>query len=898
MEQQTRILRDLLVQLERQKAVDEQASNGIAGEFARLKSLSTKYRTDKTYPTKTAEKQDNIKKNRYKDIVPFDHTRVKLTLTTAKNDSEYINASFIKGASGSRAYIATQGPLPHTVLDFLRMLWEYNIKVVLMACREFEMGKKKCERYWPQTQEQPFLCEPFTVYCDSEENKGDYLTRTLRVTFRNCSRTLKQLHYFNWPDHGVPDSIPPILDMLHEMRSYQAHDDIPFCIHCSAGCGRTGVLCAIDYTWNLLKRQMITPDFNIFDLVQNMRTQRPSVVQTKEQYDLVYRTIKLLFERYLQYVDAQTCRNKVTTNPSAIATDTERELPDLSKEVVSLPQFQHLLDEERDVLQQYHTSLSSASHNHIALREKDLQRDQEQWYLLRTLPEALITTQDPQEGPMTSLTQVHSSQRAPAVEERIEESYDIPSLNPPPSPAVAEAICLMVEDPYFDTPMSYPSSEEAPMNLTEDANQWTVSPIFSMPSLCLNDQTLELNSPASGAVEVHRDEEEPPPLPQRTPESYVIAVDAEHPAPFERLMVIIPPNAAAEAVRELGSEKISKTPKYLLWHTQLCFSSSDTSLKMTNSNIFVNYDTLFQATPSPAPPLPERTPESFEWALDQAPVKLKSDVTPAVKLNRIGMSSEWSGDSRPATTASQIETNPWVRSKSLRVKMTVTVPVTHPDLASNTTSNLHPHYPPLEPLTPPLLLQTEKSLTPPLPDRTPDSFFLPTEEIHERSALCSQPLEATRPSPRVGMSSEWDGTAQPKKFLDVVMSRSKSVRAKSSKQEPLTAVRQLATPPVVVAGAGSARVGQHDVNRRPSLNAETSGNKSDKSNEKSMSRTKSLKFFRHKQKPKTDPPPPSPPTQPGTAAPSHGASSSMFKFGFGYRFGKPKGPRSYPETWV
>ncbi|XP_056280104.1 tyrosine-protein phosphatase non-receptor type 22 isoform X2 [Pseudoliparis swirei] len=850
MEQQSWILRDLLVQLKRQEAVDEQAPNGIAGEFARLKSQSIKYRTDKTYPTKTAEKQENNKKNRYKDIVPFDHTRVKLTLTTAKNDSEYVNASFIKGVSGSRAYIATQGPLPHTVLDFLRMLWEYEVKVVIMACREFEMGKKKCERYWPQSQEQPFVCEPFTVYCDSEENKGDYLTRMLRVNYHNCSRTLKQLHYFNWPDHGVPNSIPPILDMLHEMRSYQAHDDVPFCIHCSAGCGRTGVLCAIDYTWNLLNTQMITPDFNIYDLVQNMRTQRPSVVQTKEQYELVYRTIKLLFERYLQAMDSRTCRNEVTTVPSAITTA----LSDLSAELDLLPQFLHLLDEEKDVLQQCHTPLPSASENHIALRAKELPRDQEQWHLFRTLPEALTTTRDPQEGPKTSLTHVHTSQRAPAVEEKIKESDDTASRNPP-SPAVAAAICLMVEDPYFDTPMSSPSSEEAPMDLTEGTKQWTASPIFTTPSLCLNDQTLELNSLASGTVAFHRDEEVPPPLPQRTPESYLITVAAEFPDPCERLMVIIPSNAAAEAVRELGS-----------------------------------------GPPSPVPPLPERTPESFELAIDQAPVKLRSEVKPAVMLKRIGVSSEWSGDSKPAATASQRETQPWARSKSLKTKMTFTVPVTHADLASNTTSNLRPHSPLVEPLTPLLLPQTEESLTPPLPDRTPESFILTTEETHKKTALCPQPLETTRPSPSVGLSSEWDGTAQPKKFLDVVMNRSKSVRAKGSRQEPLTAVRQLAPPPVVVAGAGSAQVGQHDLSRRPSLNSETSANNSDKSNEKGLSRTRSLKFFRNKLKSKTDPPPS--PTQPGTPPQSHGASSSLFKFGFGSRFGKPKGPRSYPENWI
>ncbi|XP_022619029.1 tyrosine-protein phosphatase 99A-like isoform X1 [Seriola dumerili] len=848
MEQQAWILRSFLDQLERQEAVDEGAPNGILGEFARLKSQSTRYRTDKTYPSKTAEKQENIKKNRYKDIVPFDHSRVKLTLTTVKNDTDYINASFIKGVSGSRAYIATQGPLPHTVLDFLRMLWEYNIKVVVMACREFEMGKKKCECYWPQKQEQPFVCEPFKVYCDSEENKGDYLTRVLRVTYRNCSRTLKQLHYVNWPDHGVPDSIPPILEMLHEMRFYQAHDDIPICIHCSAGCGRTGALCVIDYTWNLLKKQMITPDFNIYDLVQNMRTQRPSVVQTKEQYELVYRTIKLLFQRHLQSMDAQTRRHEVTMVPSAIRHDTECELLDLNDKLDLMPQFQHLLDEERDVLPQHHTPLPSTSDNLIVLRAKDKQMDQQQWNLLCTFPDTVVTSQELQEGPRASPKEVKKSQRAPNVEETVKESDDIPSLKPPPTPIVAETICLMVEDPYFDTPMSS-LSEEVPIDSTEDTKQWTDSPIFSIPALSLNDHNV------TSPVSAHPDEEAPPPLPERTPESYEMALDREPSDPCETLSLIIPPNAAAEAVRELRD-----------------------------------------CPPSPVPPLPERTPESFQLDNDQAPVEQNFEVAPAVNLSRIGMSSEWSGISRPAATASLNETKPWVRSKSLKVKMSFTAPVTHFDVASNSTSNLYPPLPPLDPLIPPLLSHTEDSLIPPLPDRTPESFIFKAEEIHVKSALSPQPLETTQASPRVGMSSEWDGNCHPKKFLDVVMSRSKTVRVKGSRHEPLTAVQQIATSPVVVAGAGSAQVEQPDVNHRPSLNAETSGNKSDKSHERGMCRTKSLKFFRHKQKPKIAPPPP--PNQPGNPPPTNGGSFSVFKFGFGNRFGKPKGPRSYPETWI
>ncbi|KAM3872110.1 tyrosine-protein phosphatase non-receptor type 22 [Diretmus argenteus] len=761
MEQQAWILRSLLAELEQKEAVEEAAENGYSGEFLRLKRQSIKYRTDKTYPTKAAEKQDNVKKNRYKDIVPFDHSRVKLTLTTSKNDSDYINASFIKGMSGSRAYIATQGPLLHTVLDFWRMLWEYRVEVIVMCCREFEMGKRKCECYWPEKQEEPFVCEPFTVYCDSEKSNGDYLTRMLRVTYRNCSRTFYQLHYVNWPDHGVPDSIPPILEMLQEMRSYQAHDDVPICIHCSAGCGRTGALCVIDYTWNLVKNQMLRADFSIYNLVQNMRTQRPSVVQTKEQYELVYRTIKLVFERYLQAVEEQSSRNEVAV-ASNWSEELESDLPG--------PELQHLLDSQHRfpvtetqgqtpnhvaplkmpslavegvVLPQCQATLSCPSDILVALRTRDNHREQ--------LRQHLPPTQEVQEGPCfsgftrTSPTLGHTSHRDPGLQESIEEGDEIPSLKLAVPPPVA-TICLTVEDPYFDLPLSVPEeaeeAEEAPMGSTEDVaatSQWTANPLFSTPSLTLNDKPLEVNSPASGTVGT---EDIPPPLPVRTAESYVLAADAESSEPCERLVVVIPPNAAAVAIREIGG-----------------------------------------CPPSPVPSLPERTPESFELAIDQAPVEQKLEVTPAVNLSRIGVSSEWSGNSIQANGATQNEIKPWRRSKSLKVKMTFTAPaLTHPVLASNTTPYLAPPPPPPPALTPPST-QAEESPTPPIPDRTPESFILATEEVQENTAPCLQSCHTTELSPRIGVSLEWAGTSQPKTFLDVVMNRSKSVRAKGSRHE-------------------------------------------------------------------------------------------------------------------
>ncbi|XP_042155503.1 tyrosine-protein phosphatase non-receptor type 22 isoform X3 [Oncorhynchus tshawytscha] len=987
MEQQAWILRGFLAQVESKEAEEEEAESGFTGEFSRLKRQSTKYRTDKTYPTKVAEKQENVKKNRYKDIVPFDHSRVKLSLTTSKNDNDYINASFIKGVSGARAYIATQGPLPHTVLDFWRMLWEYNIEVIVMACREYEMGRKKCERYWPEKQEEPFVCDPFTIYCDSEESKGDYVCRNLRVTYRNWCRTLRQLHYINWPDHGVPDTIPPILELLQEMRSYQAHGDVPICIHCSAGCGRTGALCAIDYTWNLVKTQLLKEDFSIYDLVQDMRTQRPSVVQTKEQYELVYRTIKFLLEKYLQSMaPAQpSCTEEVPAAPSP-PTASDSELSDLSEaseaEQEPEPEPQHQMEPQTEHRER-NASILCCRHpdreepggisNHVlpvafsasaavhdrdplsdsatcspsvilnALRARDRQREQQRPnslstqtinqkpqplqiqtnsmsmnqrppYPLPTKSDTLPTSQALRQEPSLHIPIITSQalmtqefcQRA-MEQKKVESDGEITRLVPPVLSAVSisNPLCLTVEDLYFlpDFSMTSPMAAEAPRGADNEEelaplSKLTENPCFNGSSITLKDQAMELpalviTNAAAGALVPFSDEDSPPPLPERTPESYVLAAGTEHPDNIskpERLEVIIPPNAAAEALRGNGS------------------------------------------APSPIPPLPERTPESFVLANNsgRSTTVFPSLSVPVEMVVQKSEEREWSGRS----VDTLVDKMSWTRSKSLKVKMTtlsvspqdtVSPPVTLPPPvrysvpAPCTSVNLPPPPPPPYPLAPSLsppgrahlvpgrtslicggfYCEGSDNLTPPLPERTPESFFLVTQEVDQNSAPCLQSQhnnQTTSTQQRIGTSSEWAGNSQPKRLLDGIMNWSKSVHAKSSLKEPLITVPLVAQAVVALGGSAEMKL-QQPVDNSTSTSTGTTDDESDKNSGKALSRTKSLKLFKLRQKPKSAPPPV--PTHSGPSPPyGTSTSSSVFTFGFGTRFGKPKGPRSHPETWV
>nr|XP_042122008.1 tyrosine-protein phosphatase non-receptor type 18 isoform X1 [Peromyscus maniculatus bairdii] len=213
---------------------------------------------------------------------------------------DYINANFIRGTDGSQAYIATQGPLPHTLLDFWRLVWEFGVKVILMACQETENGRKKCERYWAQDQE-PLQTGPFCITLTKETPvNADVVLRTLQVAFQKESRSVHQLQYMSWPDHGVPSNPDHILTMVEEAHRLRGAGPGPLCVHCSAGCGRTGVLCAVDYVRQLLLTQTIPPNFSLFDVVLEMRKQRPAAVQTEEQYRFLYHTVAQLFSRTLQ----------------------------------------------------------------------------------------------------------------------------------------------------------------------------------------------------------------------------------------------------------------------------------------------------------------------------------------------------------------------------------------------------------------------------------------------------------------------------------------------------------------------------------------------------------------------------------------------------------------------
>jgi len=166
--------------------------------------------------------------------------------------SDYINANYIAGASDQVTYIASQGPLPSTVNDFWRMLWYHNIEIVVMACRQVEMAKAKCECYWPELNDTKMFGVIQVTTTHEENVSNDFVIRDLLAECEGEQQQIRQYHYTAWPDHGKPASPEPIIRMIEMLKDHRKRMDVPIVVHCSAGCGRTGTILAVDIARDML----------------------------------------------------------------------------------------------------------------------------------------------------------------------------------------------------------------------------------------------------------------------------------------------------------------------------------------------------------------------------------------------------------------------------------------------------------------------------------------------------------------------------------------------------------------------------------------------------------------------------------------------------------------------
>ncbi|XP_046547112.1 tyrosine-protein phosphatase non-receptor type 11-like isoform X2 [Haliotis rubra] len=302
-------------QLQAEKENDKN-KGGFWDEFEQLQQQEVRH----LYSRKEGMRPENKAKNRYKNILPFDHTRVLLKDCDPNVvGADYINANLITAEEDSlepkKTYVATQGCLPHTVADLWRMVWQENSRVIVMTTKEVERGKNKAVRYWPDNSEKE-LVKPIPDGCVkvklvSEVTETDYITRELEVRMvldgqESDPRQIYQYHFQTWPDYGVPADPGSVLNFLHVVNARQEMIDDkagPIVVHCSAGIGRTGTFIVIDIILNQIKVHGFDCDIDIQKTIQMVRSQRSGMVQTEAQYKFVYMAV-------LHYMDTEGQRRQ------------------------------------------------------------------------------------------------------------------------------------------------------------------------------------------------------------------------------------------------------------------------------------------------------------------------------------------------------------------------------------------------------------------------------------------------------------------------------------------------------------------------------------------------------------------------------------------------------------
>ncbi|XP_076975939.1 tyrosine-protein phosphatase non-receptor type 22 isoform X2 [Tamandua tetradactyla] len=704
-----------------QKFLDEAQNKKInkeefATEFLKLKRQSTMYKADKIYPTAVAEMPKNIKKNRYKDILPYDHSRVELSLIISDEDSSYINANFIKGVYGPKAYIATQGPLSTTLLDFWRMIWEYSVLIIVMACMEFEMGKKKCERYWAEPGEKQLQFGPFSITCEAEKMKSDYTIRTLKAKFNSETRTIYQFHYKNWPDHDVPSSTDPILELIWDVRCYQEDDSVPICIHCSAGCGRTGVICAIDYTWMLLKDGIIPENFSIFSLIQEMRTQRPSLVQTQEQYELVYNAVLELFKRQMDVFRDKCSETEIQAKHSVPEQNLEADFYSLSLPKSSIKETR-MMNQSKQSIKVERVEGSSFDFKTSEIREKE-------GFVLH--PPKQSTSFDFLElncgcNRNADRTMKWETKVFPMAGEPLQkhQSLDLSSIlfgaypNSKPVSAAGR---------YFNSKGPIIRTKSTPFELLQKREtkeldiKENVSYVESQPhnSCFVELQAQKVTHASSAKLNYSLPYDSKHQMCNASSvkqlDSSAFRVDSYMTLVKDPYLSPLPPTSAASEMSVDLPEKQDGSVFLCSWlptSSTTLFSDYNSNVSLapnppTNFHPPLNQETAVVAT-SPRtddeipPPLPERTPESFIVVeeVGEFPLSVPKPLSSAVKI-KIGTSLEWSGTSESKLFDDSVRLRP---SKSVKIR--------------SPKSGLH--------------YDRSSSPPPPLPERTLESFFLADE---------------------------------------------------------------------------------------------------------------------------------------------------------------------------
>ncbi|XP_056017465.1 receptor-type tyrosine-protein phosphatase alpha-like [Ostrea edulis] len=307
------------------------------------------------HPSNEGNKQENVAKNRYTTIFPYDHSRV--VLKSSPKESDYINANYIEDVQGKKSYIAAQGPKSKTIVDFWKMVWQEDISVIVCLTNLKEGNKNKCAQYWPNSSDK-IKKGNISIRNQKENVYADYVIRHFRLqnSVDKAERDVCMFHYTQWPDHGVPEPLALVVFHRHVLKTSVEHPGKYTLVHCSAGIGRTGTYITLDA---LNKGGEVTGKVNIRQYVETMRNSRANMIQGDDQYRVVYLALFESFRGEGRSVSTKTFLQEFQDHSCYI------NLGEVANKSPLSAEFQDLLSRRREYTQEdYKTGRQNVSANY------------------------------------------------------------------------------------------------------------------------------------------------------------------------------------------------------------------------------------------------------------------------------------------------------------------------------------------------------------------------------------------------------------------------------------------------------------------------------------------------------------------------------------------------------
>ncbi|XP_076341555.1 receptor-type tyrosine-protein phosphatase T-like isoform X2 [Tachypleus tridentatus] len=264
------------------KASCQQKITGLQVQFERLRKETTKFQEeDKVIITSHPEDKTN---NRSSDYVTLDCAKPR---TFSSTSTLYKNMTRVHGYGRKEAIIVSQYPLSSVTKDFWQLVYDSSSQT-LVVLNELTGSDECCSAFWPESGSQYYGNLKVHHAGTDRDNGITIRSFKLKNPMKNeKSRTIKMFQLRGWQKEDIsPPSVESIIRILYKVDRWQHKSRVQCTIvMCMDGVSASGFYCATSF---LFQQKQLEKEMDVFEAVRTIRLNRPSFIQSVEQYRWVY----------------------------------------------------------------------------------------------------------------------------------------------------------------------------------------------------------------------------------------------------------------------------------------------------------------------------------------------------------------------------------------------------------------------------------------------------------------------------------------------------------------------------------------------------------------------------------------------------------------------------------